>query len=142
VVFAHPIFAEYVPVAGFVSSRQGRFFGSWILWKTAKVTNSPLTETIDNFKRGGLPQTPQAPLLKTQIYPNYFANNSRNVALAIFALRMFAPALSVTRSLQGHFCVVQKSRRAHLYNYCVIVHTDKLYRIVYSEYICAEGARR
>ena len=43
----------------------------------------------------------------------------------------------------GFSCVcVPETRMAHLYNYCVIVHTDKHYCVFCNKGIVAEGARR
>jgi hypothetical protein len=77
---------------------------------------------------------------------------------ALRLLVIFATAESVKHSLQWHFYVLLKSTAghdrhkrtvsgghvtgsAHLYNYCVIVHTDKLYRVFCYNGICAEGVR-
>jgi hypothetical protein len=129
-----------VPAVSVKRSVQGRFFDLWTLWKTAKVTNSPLAETIDNFKRGGLPQIPQALLLKTPIYPK--PRQAGQVGHSPRSPSKIVNVVGIVHFL-GRFpreCV-PKLRRAHLYNYFVIVHTDKHYRVFCSKGIVAEGAR-
>jgi hypothetical protein len=64
-------FDNFTPVVSAKRSVQGRFFDLWILWKTAKVTNSP-QGAIDNFKRGSLHTNPTSSTNKTPYISQFF----------------------------------------------------------------------
>jgi hypothetical protein len=74
---------------------QERFSGLWILWKTAKVTNSPKAGLLITLSAAVCPQNPQALLAKPHIYSNYFSRRTTDEKTARPAATLFVPAHSV-----------------------------------------------